>query len=347
MARTAHIVRETSESHIELSLNLDGTGKTDIDTSVPFYNHMMNALGKHSLIDLTIHAHGDTDIDVHHTVEDTAIVFGEALKQALGDKRGIRRFADATVPLDEALAKAVVDISGRPYCVCSGEPDGFEYIHFSDEELEAALDGFEKEFRDSNAAAGEPANDAAADSPADDAGAADSGQAQEADTATAFDDELQGLLGNKAKAAVLITRVASARLLAAFCQLSDVSADCIGSEEGAVAILRNLDGDGPEVAARDLTIVVSGMSLVLAVNRADKLEATVYLQGKPGQTIAPPLLFTSTAPFVEDLLLGITDEDGLIGTGMKVEQSADLDHDQAMAVIAEHTKFGRGSSRIE
>ena len=229
-----------------------------------------------------------------------------------------------------------------------GGDDGFDDdIQFSDEELEAALDGFEKEFRDSNAAAGEPANDAAADSPADDAGAADSGQAQEADTAAAFDDELQGLLGNKAKAAVLITRVASARLLAAFCQLSDVSADCIGSEEGAVAILRNLDGDGPEVAARDLTIVVSGMSLVLAVNRADKLEATVYLQGKPGQTIAPPLLFTSTAPFVEDLLLGITDEDGLIGTGMKVEQSADLDHDQAMAVIAEHTKFGRGSSRIE
>lgn len=229
-----------------------------------------------------------------------------------------------------------------------GGDDGFDDdIHFSDEELEAALDGFEKEFRDSNAAAGEPANDAAADSPADDAGAADSGQTQEADTATAFDDELQGLLGNKAKAAVLITRIASARLLAAFCQLSDVSADCIGSEEGAVAILRNLDGDGPEVAARDLTIVVSGMSLVLAVNRADKLEATVYLQGKPGQTIAPPLLFTSTAPFVEDLLLGITDEDGLIGTGMKVEQSADLDRDQAMAVIAEHTKFGRGSSRIE
>ena len=229
-----------------------------------------------------------------------------------------------------------------------GGDDGFDDdIHFSDEELEAALDGFEKEFRDSNAAAGEPANDAAADSPADDAGAADSGQAQEADTAAAFDDELQGLLGNKAKAAVLITRVASARLLAAFCQLSDVSADCIGSAEGAVAILRNLDGDGPEVAARDLTIVVSGMSLVLAVNRADKLEATVYLQGKPGQTIAPPLLFTSTAPFVEDLLLGITDEDGLIGTGMKVEQSADLDQDQAMAVIAEHTKFGRGSSRIE
>ena len=127
MARTASITRTTSESSIELSLNLDGTGMTDIDTSVPFFNHMMTALGKHSLIDLTIHAHGDTDIDVHHTVEDTAIVFGEALRQALGDKRGIRRFADATVPLDEALAHAVVDISGRPYAVCSGEPEGFEY----------------------------------------------------------------------------------------------------------------------------------------------------------------------------------------------------------------------------
>lgn len=127
MARTASITRTTSESSIELSLNLDGTGMTDIDTSVPFFNHMMTALGKHSLIDLTIRAHGDTDIDVHHTVEDTAIVFGEALRQALGDKRGIRRFADATVPLDEALAHAVVDISGRPYAVCSGEPEGFEY----------------------------------------------------------------------------------------------------------------------------------------------------------------------------------------------------------------------------
>lgn len=127
MARTATITRQTSESTIELSLDLDGTGKTDIQTSVPFYNHMMTALGKHSLIDLTIRATGDTDIDAHHTVEDTAIVFGEALKQALGDKRGIRRFADATVPLDEALAKAVVDVSGRPYCVCTGEPEGFQY----------------------------------------------------------------------------------------------------------------------------------------------------------------------------------------------------------------------------
>ena len=104
MARTATIVRETSESKVELSLNLDGTGKTDIDTSVPFYNHMMTALGKHSLIDLKIKATGDTDIDAHHTVEDIAIVFGEALKQALGDKRGIRRFAEAEF---KALARAL------------------------------------------------------------------------------------------------------------------------------------------------------------------------------------------------------------------------------------------------
>lgn len=125
--RTATITRQTSESKVSLSLDLDGTGVTDIDTSVPFYDHMMTALGRHSLIDLTIKASGDTPIDVHHTVEDVAIVFGEALAQALGDKSGIKRFADATVPLDEALARAVVDISGRPYAVCTGEPQGFEY----------------------------------------------------------------------------------------------------------------------------------------------------------------------------------------------------------------------------
>ena len=125
--RTATITRQTSESKVSLSLDLDGTGAANIDTSVPFYDHMMTALGRHSLIDLTIKASGDTPIDVHHTVEDVAIVFGEALAQALGDKRGIKRFADATVPLDEALARAVVDISGRPYAICTGEPEGFEY----------------------------------------------------------------------------------------------------------------------------------------------------------------------------------------------------------------------------
>ncbi|MDI9588303.1 MAG: imidazoleglycerol-phosphate dehydratase HisB [Gleimia sp.] len=125
--RTAVVERSTSESTIRVELNLDGTGKTDIDTGVPFYDHMLTALGKHSLIDLKIKARGDIEVDVHHTVEDTAICIGQALKEALGDKKGIRRFADATVPLDEALARAVVDVAGRPYIVHSGEPEGQEY----------------------------------------------------------------------------------------------------------------------------------------------------------------------------------------------------------------------------
>lgn len=125
--RTARIERTTSESSVVVELDLDGTGATEISTSVPFYDHMLTALGKHSLIDLTVTASGDIDIDVHHTVEDVAICIGEALRHALGDKRGISRFGDAFAPLDEALAHAVVDISGRPYLVHSGEPAGQEY----------------------------------------------------------------------------------------------------------------------------------------------------------------------------------------------------------------------------
>ena len=126
-ARTARIERATSESSVLVELDLDGTGRTDISTSVPFYDHMLTAFGKHSLIDLTVRATGDTHIDVHHTVEDVAIALGEALRVALGDKAGISRFGDAIVPLDEALAQAVVDVSGRPYLVHSGEPAGQEY----------------------------------------------------------------------------------------------------------------------------------------------------------------------------------------------------------------------------
>ncbi|GAA4987480.1 imidazoleglycerol-phosphate dehydratase HisB [Kineococcus glutinatus] len=125
--RAARVERTTSESSVVVELDLDGTGRTDIATTVPFYDHMLTALGKHSLMDLTVRASGDTHIDVHHTVEDTAIVLGQAFRQALGDKAGIRRFADATVPLDEALAHVVVDVSGRPYCVHSGEPAGQEF----------------------------------------------------------------------------------------------------------------------------------------------------------------------------------------------------------------------------
>ena len=124
--RVAQIKRETSESSIELSINLDGTGVSDIDSSVPFYDHMLTAFSKHSLIDLTVKATGDTHIDVHHTVEDIGIALGLAIKQALGDKAGISRYGDALVPLDEALVQAVVDISGRPYLVHTGEPAGFE-----------------------------------------------------------------------------------------------------------------------------------------------------------------------------------------------------------------------------
>jgi imidazoleglycerol-phosphate dehydratase len=127
MSRSASLTRKTSESSIELTLNLDGTGKSSISTTVPFFDHLLTAFAKHSLIDLEIKASGDTHIDAHHTVEDTAIVLGQALKQALGDKAGIGRYGDATVPLDDALARAVVDVSGRPYLVHSGEPAGFEF----------------------------------------------------------------------------------------------------------------------------------------------------------------------------------------------------------------------------
>jgi imidazoleglycerol-phosphate dehydratase len=99
-----------------------------VATGVGFYDHMLDALGRHALLDLTVQAEGDLEVDAHHTVEDVAIVLGQALREALGDKRGIRRFADATVPLDEALVQCVVDVSGRPYCVHTGEPAGQEYV---------------------------------------------------------------------------------------------------------------------------------------------------------------------------------------------------------------------------
>ena len=127
MSRTATINRSTSESTIELTINLDGTGRSDISTSVPFFDHLLTAFAKHSLVDLGVRSTGDTHIDVHHTVEDTAIVLGQAIKQALGDKAKIGRYGDATVPLDDALARAVVDVSGRPYLVHTGEPAGFEF----------------------------------------------------------------------------------------------------------------------------------------------------------------------------------------------------------------------------
>lgn len=117
MNRTASIERVTKESSVQVWLDLDGTGIVDIDTGVPFYDHMLAQLGKHGGIDLRIKTVGDLHIDSHHTVEDTSLALGAALREALGDKVGIRRFGDATVPLDEACTQVVVDVSGRPYLV--------------------------------------------------------------------------------------------------------------------------------------------------------------------------------------------------------------------------------------
>jgi hypothetical protein len=273
--------------------------------------------------------------------------------------------------------------------------------HFSDEELEAALAGFEKEFED--APADLNADDSAADSGnadvsadagftggstnggstggsanldsaggstnggsanldstntdpfSDDdvigsvANAVDEAMADVVDPSDGFDNELAGLLGNKAKVALIVTRIASADLLAAFCQLSDISAECIGANQGAVAVLKNLDGDAPEAAAKDLTTVVSGMAAVLAVNRADKLEAAMYMHGRSDQSFAPPVLFASTPRFVEDLMLGIVTLGQLKTQGFEVVDSASLDHGKAMQVIANHTRRGRGGrgTRIE
>ena len=121
MARTSHVKRSTSETQIEVSLNLDGSGVQDIKTPVPFLDHMLSQLAKHGYFDLTVKAQGDTEIDFHHTVEDVGIAVGQAFKEALGDKKGIRRFAEANVPLNEALAQCVVDISGRAYFVFNVE----------------------------------------------------------------------------------------------------------------------------------------------------------------------------------------------------------------------------------
>ncbi len=126
--RRARVERTTKESDIVVELDLDGTGNVDVDTGVPFYDHMLHALGSHASFDLTVRVKGDVHIEGHHTIEDTAIVLGQALGQALGDKKGIRRFGDAFIPMDETLAHAAVDVSGRPYCVHTGEPDHLRHF---------------------------------------------------------------------------------------------------------------------------------------------------------------------------------------------------------------------------
>lgn len=113
-ARIAEVERNTLETQIKVAVNLDGTGKSDLDTGVPFLEHMIDQIARHGLIDITIHAKGDLHIDAHHTVEDMGITLGQALATAVGDKKGIRRYGHAYVPLDEALSRVVIDLSGRP-----------------------------------------------------------------------------------------------------------------------------------------------------------------------------------------------------------------------------------------
>lgn len=127
MSRVAAVERSTKESAVRVQLALDGTGATAIDTGVPFYDHMLAQLGKHGGFDLQVRTAGDLEVDAHHTVEDTALAIGQAFREALGDKAGLRRYGDALVPLDESLVQVAVDLSGRPYLVHE-EPELVELI---------------------------------------------------------------------------------------------------------------------------------------------------------------------------------------------------------------------------
>jgi imidazoleglycerol-phosphate dehydratase len=117
MSRSATVARETGETKVEVRIDLDGGGQTDVATGVPFFDHMLGQLGRHGRFDLVVRTDGDLEVDAHHTVEDTGIALGQALAEALGDKSGVERFGDATVPIDEALVRVAVDLSGRPYLV--------------------------------------------------------------------------------------------------------------------------------------------------------------------------------------------------------------------------------------
>jgi len=127
VSRSARVQRTTKESDVAVELELDGSGIVDVDTGLPFFDHMLSQLGRHGLLDLTVRTTGDLEVDAHHTVEDTALALGQALREALGDKAGVRRFGHAVVPLDETRVMAAVDLSGRPYLVHT-EPEIVELI---------------------------------------------------------------------------------------------------------------------------------------------------------------------------------------------------------------------------
>jgi len=128
MTRTGEANRKTSETEVRVRVSLDGSGRAHVQTGIGFFDHMLEALARHALYDLDVHAAGDLRVDAHHTVEDVGIVLGQALSQALGERRGIRRYGDATVPLDEALARVVVDVSGRPFLAYHAEPPTWQKL---------------------------------------------------------------------------------------------------------------------------------------------------------------------------------------------------------------------------
>jgi len=140
--RRAEVSRRTKETQIELALNLDGAGRAEIDSPVGFLNHMLNLLARHATVDLVVKAAGDTEVDLHHTVEDTGICLGQALEEALGDRAGIARFASVAVPMDEALAEVSLDLSGRPFLVYNVTFPGERVGEFETELVEAFLQGF-------------------------------------------------------------------------------------------------------------------------------------------------------------------------------------------------------------
>jgi imidazoleglycerol-phosphate dehydratase len=117
MSRTGSVDRDTTETRVHVEVDLDGTGKVDVATGIPFFDHMLDQLGRHGRLDLTVQAHGDLDIDEHHTIEDVGIALGQAFADAWGDRSGLERFGDSQVPIDEALTRVAIDLSGRPYLV--------------------------------------------------------------------------------------------------------------------------------------------------------------------------------------------------------------------------------------
>jgi hypothetical protein len=229
----------------------------------------------------------------------------------------------------------------------ANNPDNADNL--SDQDIAKALKGFEEDFKDLEGF-GADGPQGLKDSSAgvgENSGVGETGESVPPDDLSAFDDpleaELEGILGDKAKAAMLITPLQQPELLSAFCVLADVSAYCIGAEQGAVAVLKNLAGSSPEAAAKDLTTVISGLSVVLAVNRADKLEAKLWMNGEQGSDFAPPILFMNVAEFVEDFMIGSTDLDGLKANGLTVVDSGAMSRGEALKVIAAHTKFRPGA----